>query len=60
MKWLPLLVYVLTAPVIAGVIMIAVLSMGKFTTTMLVGGGLAGFVIALPIAWVVSRQLAGR
>lgn len=58
MKWLPLLAYVLSAPVIAGIIMVAVLTMPKFTTTMLVGGALLGFVIALPVAWLVSKKLS--
>ena len=58
MKWLPLLIYVLSAPVLAGIIMVAVLTMPNFTTQMLVGGALLGFVVALPVTWIVSRQLA--
>ena len=58
MRWLPLLVYLLSAPVIAGIIMIAVLTMPQFTNTMLVGGALLGFLIALPVAWVVSKKLS--
>lgn len=58
MKWLPMLVYVLSAPAIAGIIMIAVLTMPQYSTKMLIGGALLGFVIALPFAWVVSRKLA--
>lgn len=57
MKWLPLLIYVLAAPTLAGSIVVAVLSLSHYSTTMLVGGALAGFVLALPVAWVVSGQL---
>lgn len=57
MRWLTLLIYVLSAPVIAGAIMIAVLTMRDYSTTMLVGGGALGFIIALPVAWIVSRNL---
>lgn len=57
MKWLPLLIYVLAAPTIAGSIVVAVLSMTHYSTNLLVGGALTGFVLALPVAWVVSGQL---
>lgn len=56
MKWLPLLTYVLAAPTIAGSIMIALLTMGVDNRTLIVGT-LAGFVIALPVAWLVSRSI---
>jgi hypothetical protein len=56
-KWLPLLIYVLAAPTIAGAIVIAILSMSGFTNTMLVAGALAGFVLAIPVAWIISRNL---
>ena len=59
MKWLPLLIYFLAAPVIAGSIVIAVLSMRISSTGLLVGGGLLGFVVAIPVAWIVSKRLAG-
>ena len=56
MKWLPLLAYVLCAPTIAGSIMVALLTMGVDNRT-LIGGALAGFVIALPVAWFVSASI---
>jgi len=56
MKWLPLLTYVLAAPTIAGSIMIALLTMGVDNRT-LVGGTLAGFIIALPAAWLISKSI---
>lgn len=56
MKWLPLLTYVLAAPTIAGSIMVAMLTMGV-DNRMLIGATLAGFVIALPVAWLVSKSI---
>jgi hypothetical protein len=60
MKWLPLLVYVLTAPTLAGIFMVAVLTMRNYSTNMLIGGAAIGFVAALPIAWILAKQLAGK
>ena len=56
MRWLPLLVYVLAAPTIAGSIMIALLTLNA-DNRMLIVGTLAGFAIALPVAWVVTRSI---
>lgn len=56
MRWLPLLVYVLAAPAIAGSIMIALLTLNADNRT-LIAGTLAGFAIALPVAWVVTRSI---
>ena len=57
MKWLPLLVYVLTAPTMAGSIMVAILTMRDYSNTMLIGGALAGFIVAVPVTWFITRQL---
>lgn len=57
MKWLPLLVYILSAPTIAGIIMITLLSMGNIPTNTLITATLAGFVVALPVAWLVTRAI---
>lgn len=56
MKWLPLLVYVLAAPTIAGSIMIALLTLNTDNRT-LIAGTLTGFAIALPVAWFVTRSI---
>jgi hypothetical protein len=56
MRWLPLLVYVLAAPTIAGSIMIALLTVGVPNNTLIMGT-LAGFVIAVPVAWILSRSI---
>ena len=56
MRWLPLLVYVLAAPTIAGSIMIALLTVGVPNNTLIMGT-LAGFVVAVPVAWILSRSI---
>jgi len=56
MRWLPLLVYVLAAPTIAGSIMVALLTLNADNRT-LITGTLAGFAIALPVAWALTRSI---
>ena len=56
MRWLPLLVYVLAAPTIAGPIKVALLTVNTDNRT-LITGTLAGFVIALPAAWFITRSI---
>ena len=56
MRWLPLLVYVLAAPTIAGSIMIALLTVNADNRT-LIAGTLAGFAIALPVAWLIAHSI---
>lgn len=56
MKWLPVLLYVLAAPTIAGSIMVALLTVNTDNRTLVIGT-LAGFVIALPVAWFITRSI---
>jgi hypothetical protein len=58
MSKLGILIYILTAPVIAGVLMIAVLSMPPYRNNILIGAGLLGFAMALPVAWAVTKKLS--
>jgi hypothetical protein len=55
-RWLPLLVYVLAAPTLAGSIMVALLTINTDNRTLIIGT-LAGFVIALPVAWFITRSI---
>lgn len=57
---LALLMYILAAPTLAGIAMIAVLSMPDFSTRMLLSAAAAGFVAAIPAAWLVARNLSSR
>lgn len=57
---LAFLIYIMAAPTVAGAAMVAVLTMRGFTTQMLVAAGLAGFVAAMPVAWLVARSIGAR
>jgi hypothetical protein len=51
------LVYSLTGPVLAGILIIAVLAMGMDTLRpILVAAGI-GFVGGLPLAWIIAGRL---
>lgn len=54
---LGLVIFIMAAPVLAGTLMTAVLTFPGYTTRLLVGAGLCGFVIAIPVAWLVARQI---
>ena len=60
MSRLALLIYVMAAPTLAGILVVAVLTMGKFTAMSVAAAAIAGFVVALPVAWYVGRQLSPR
>lgn len=53
------LIYILAAPTVAGSLVIAVLTMSDYTTNWLIAAGLAGFVIAAPVAWIIARNIRG-
>lgn len=54
---LAVILFVLAATVLAGVVVTALLSANIYDRTLLASGALAGVVIAIPVAWVVARQL---
>jgi hypothetical protein len=54
---LAVIVFVLAATVLAGVVVTALLSASIYDRTMLASGALAGVVVAIPVAWLVARQL---
>lgn len=60
MSRLALLIYVMAAPTLAGILVVAVLTMGKFTAMSVAAAAITGFVVALPVAWYVGRQLSPR
>jgi hypothetical protein len=57
MNKIAMLVYVMAAPVLAGVFVTALLSMGKTGYLLLLSAGLAGFIAAIPAALYVGRQI---
>jgi len=57
---LAFLVYVMAAPVMAGILVTVVLTMRGSTTQMIIYAAIAGFVAAIPTAWLVARSLAAN
>ncbi|APH73718.1 hypothetical protein [Aquibium oceanicum] len=57
---LPLVVYVLVAPVMMGVFLTALLTMDlhRFDATTIAAAAVAGALVAIPVAWIVSRKIA--
>lgn len=51
------MIYVLTATVFAGVAVTAVLTMNMFHGWQIATAAIAGAVLALPVAWVIGRQI---
>jgi hypothetical protein len=51
------IVYVLCATVLSGVAVTALLASNVFDRMMLASGAVSGAVIAVPVAWLVARQL---
>ncbi len=50
------LIYILTGPTVAGILMLASLVMGLSNTTMMWLIAI-GFVVALPISWFVTKAI---
>ena len=49
--------YLLVAPTLTGIIVIALLSAGLFSAQYIGIAAVAGAVIAVPVAWLLSRRL---
>jgi xanthine/uracil permease len=60
MNRLALLVYIMAAPTLAGIIVTALLTAGLTGRYHILIGGLIGFVVAIPAAWAVGRQIGRR
>jgi putative flippase GtrA len=54
------LVYVMAAPTLAGVIVTALLTVGMTGRYQILAGAIAGFVVAIPVAFIVGKQIANR
>lgn len=54
---LAIIVYIFLGPTLAGIGVIAALTMGRFDTASVLAAAMAGFVLALPAAWVVAKQI---
>lgn len=56
---LALIVYAMAGPTLAGSLVVAALVAGFDTTRGILVSGLAGFALALPVAWVVAGRISG-
>ncbi|MCB1424518.1 MAG: hypothetical protein R3D65_13745 [Zhengella sp.] len=50
-------IYILAAPTIMGVLIVALLTMNMFESQKIIMAAIAGAVIAMPVSWFVSRQI---
>ncbi|WP_377389998.1 CTP synthetase [Rhodobacter lacus] len=51
------IIYALAGPTLAGILITAALTMNMFNTKAMLVAAAVGFVVALPIAWVVAKQI---
>ncbi|MEX1660969.1 hypothetical protein AB4874_04795 [Thioclava sp. 15-R06ZXC-3] len=51
------IIYSLAGPTLAGILIIAALTMNMFTSRAIIASAVIGFIVALPIAWFVSKQI---
>lgn len=51
------IIYALAGPTLAGILITAALTMNMFDTKSMIYAAVIGFVAALPIAWVVAKQI---
>jgi urea transporter len=49
--------YLLTAPTLMGMIVIGLLTAGMSSANYIIMAAVAGAVVALPVAWLLSRKL---
>lgn len=59
MGWLILVLHIFIGSTLAGAAVIAALVTGNDNVTVIVGAAVSGYVLAVPLAWVVARKLAG-
>lgn len=51
------ILYSIIATSLAGIGVIAVLTAGYVSTQAIVGAAVAGFVLGLPVSWLVAKQI---
>ncbi|MFP1643947.1 hypothetical protein [Pontitalea aquivivens] len=54
------LIYALSGPTLAGVLIVAALTMNMFDTRSIIAAAVAGFVLGIPAAWLVARQISSN
>jgi hypothetical protein len=49
--------YVIVSPVVAGALIVAVLTNSAYTNNQIIWAAVAGFVLALPVSWFVAKKI---
>ncbi len=52
------IIYALAGPTLAGILITAALTMNKFDTMSMIYAAAAGFIVAIPAAWIVAKQIS--
>lgn len=52
-------IYILLGATLAGIFIIAALTVGMDTAQPIIYAAVAGFIVALPVSWVVAKQIKG-
>ena len=52
------LIYIVVGATLAGVFMVVALTAGFDTTQPVVYSALAGFVVGLPVTWIIAKKIA--
>ena len=52
-------VYILLGATLAGIFIIAALTMGMDTAKPIIYAAVVGFVVAAPVSWIVAKQING-
>ncbi|MCK0141667.1 CTP synthetase [Aliiroseovarius sp. F20344] len=50
-------IYILLGATLAGIFMVAALTIGQDTLQPILWSAMAGFVVALPVSWFVAKQI---
>lgn len=51
------IMYSLVGPTIAGILITAALVMGKFDTQSMIIAAAVGFIVAVPVSWLVAKKV---
>ncbi len=58
MTKIALLIYIIVAPTLAGIAMVAVLVIGADTGNPVIASVLVGALVAIPVAWLIAKKLS--
>ncbi|WP_432450480.1 CTP synthetase [Aliiroseovarius marinus] len=54
---LALVLYAMIGTSLAGIFMVAALTMGMDTAQPIIWAAIAGFAVGLPVSWVIAKQI---